>query len=107
MEVWIFRNGILGGRIRVGEVTSAAAGNPDFLADRFVMFEDRNVASTLSGLDRAHQSGRASSNNNDVKLHSPGLLSSAGSSKQTEEVNSSSATSGDPRSSVRLTTERR
>ena len=47
----------------IGEITSAAAGNEDFLAGAVGMLDHRDAASTLTRLRRAHQPGGAAAQN--------------------------------------------
>ena len=47
----------------IGEITSAAAGNEDFLARAIGMLDQGDAASTLTRLRRAHQPGGAAAKN--------------------------------------------
>src|SRR5580765_5910978 len=54
--------------VNIGEVTAAATRDQDLLPETVCVLKNRNSASTFSGLDRAHQAGRASSENQCVKF---------------------------------------
>src|SRR5215471_13282709 len=69
MEVRISRNEVFGRGVGVGEIASSASGDPNFLADRFVAFENQNGSSALSRFDRAHQPGSTGANNHDIVDH--------------------------------------
>src|SRR5262249_20344230 len=69
VEVRISGNEVLGPGVDVCKVASSASGYPNFLADRFVAFENQNRSSALSRFNRAHQAGSTSSNNHDVIEH--------------------------------------
>ena len=54
--------------MEIGEVTAAAAGNEDLLADARSAFEHGNAASALASLDGAHKAGGASAEDDDVEV---------------------------------------
>src|SRR5262245_41008189 len=62
----VFRGKVSRPRVKVGEVTSAASGNSELLADARIALEHGNGPSALAGLDRAQQSRRSAAHNNDV-----------------------------------------
>ena len=45
--------------MEVGEVTAAAAGDEDFFADLTAALDDQNPPAAFARLDRAHQTGSA------------------------------------------------
>ena len=65
-EMWIGRKKILRAGVQVGEITAAAAGDQDFLADSIRAFEHQDTPAPLAGFDGTHQAGSACSENDDV-----------------------------------------
>jgi hypothetical protein len=57
------RKKIFGSAMQIGEVAAASARDEDLLADLVGVFEDRDAASTLAGLDGAHQARGAAAEN--------------------------------------------
>jgi hypothetical protein len=65
--------------MNIGEVASAASGDQDFFTDAFCVVEQDDASSAASGLERAHQAGRASSQDDDINLlHADSPLNSCG-----------------------------
>ena len=52
--------------MQVGEVAAASAGDEDLLANAFGVFQHGDARAALAGLDGAHQSGRASAEDDRV-----------------------------------------
>ena len=69
MKVRIRGDEIFSAGVNVREVAAASAGDSDFLTGGFVTFEDQNRASSLSGLDGAHQTGSSCADNHNVVGH--------------------------------------
>src|SRR5262249_36215978 len=80
VEVRISGNEMLSRGVNVGKVASSTSGNPNFLADRFVAFENQNRSSALARFDRAHQAGSAGAHNHDVVDHTRIIYCSGGNS---------------------------
>jgi hypothetical protein len=60
--------------MNVGEIASSSASDQNFLAQAFRAFENGDALPALSRLDRAHQSGRASAQDNCVELMNQGAV---------------------------------
>jgi hypothetical protein len=69
MKIRIFGDEVVGCGVQISKVASAATGDPDFLADGFVVFEDGDLAAALAGLNSAHQSGGASADDDNIEIH--------------------------------------
>ena len=54
--------------VGVGEITSAAAGDEDFLARAIGVLDHGDAASTFTRLRRAHQPGGAAAKNQGIEL---------------------------------------
>ena len=67
-EVWIRGEEIFRLAVSIGEVTSAAAGDEDFLARAIGMLDHRDAASASASLRRAHQPGGAAAKNQGIEL---------------------------------------
>jgi hypothetical protein len=66
-EVRIGRQEVFRAAMQVGEITTAAAGDKDFLADAIGAFQHGNAAAALSRFDGAHQPGCAAAQHDYVK----------------------------------------
>ena len=49
--------------MQVGEITAAAAGNQNLFADLLTALDDQNAPAAFARLDGAHQTGRATTDN--------------------------------------------
>ena len=67
-EVFVSGNEILRLAIEIGEITTAAAGDQDFLADAFGMLQHGDTQSAFAGFDRAKQSRGAGAENHSVEF---------------------------------------
>ena len=65
-EVSIGRKKVLWAGVEVGEITAAAAGDQDFLADSIRAFEYQDTPAPLAGFYGTHQAGSAGTENDDV-----------------------------------------
>src|SRR6266851_4604566 len=64
----IGRNKVLRAAMQVGEIAASAAGDQYLLADALGPFQDRHTASATTGFHRAHESGRAGAQDDDVVM---------------------------------------
>jgi hypothetical protein len=62
----IGRKKILRAGVQVGEITAAAAGDQDLLADSIRALEQQDTPAPLPGFEGTHQAGRAGSENDDI-----------------------------------------
>ena len=69
MKARVIRDEVVRRRVEIREIAAAATGDPDFLADGFVMFEDGNAAAALTRLNGAHQAGGASADDDNIEIH--------------------------------------
>ncbi len=53
--------------MQVGEITAASAGDEDFFADAFGVFEEGDAAAAIASFDGAHKAGGASTQDENVK----------------------------------------
>src|SRR5437667_3296416 len=67
-EVFVSGNEILRLAIEIGEITTAAAGDQDLLADAFGMLQHGDTQSAFAGFDRAKQSRGAGAENHSVEF---------------------------------------
>src|SRR5436190_10306818 len=78
LEVGIAGDEILGSRMNVGEITSAAARDTDLPADTFVAFQNDYGPAALSRLDGAHEPGGARTDDDNVISHERIIYDDAG-----------------------------
>ena len=67
-EVRVGGNEVVGGRVQVGEIATAATGDRDLLADPFGMFEYDYLAAAFAGLDRTEETGCPAADDNHICL---------------------------------------
>jgi hypothetical protein len=66
--VFVGAEKILGPRVDVREIATAAAGNENFFADAVGAFEDGDAAAALTGFDGAEESGGSGTEDECVKF---------------------------------------
>ena len=67
-EMFVRGNEIFRAAIEIGEITAAAAGDQDFLADAIGTLQHSDAPSAFAGLDRTKEPRGASAENQNVKL---------------------------------------
>ena len=67
-EVRIFAEVVVGGDVGVGEVAAAAAGDKDFAAYTFAVFDQEGAASAFAGFDGGHHACGTCSEDDDVVM---------------------------------------
>jgi hypothetical protein len=67
-EVGILREEIFRLAINIGEVAAASAGDEDFFADFFGVFQEEDATVALAGLDGAEEAGGAGTEDDDVEV---------------------------------------
>lgn len=65
-EVWIGRKKVFRADVEVGEITAAATGDQNLLADAIRAFQYQDTPAPLASFDGTHQAGSACSENDDV-----------------------------------------
>ena len=54
--------------LEIGEITAAAAGDENFLADSFAAFDYQDAPAAFARFNGAHQTGSAAAENNHVEM---------------------------------------
>ena len=67
-EVGILRKEIIRLAMEIGEIAAAAAGDEDFFADFFGVFQEENAAVTIAGFDGAEEAGGAGTEDDYVEV---------------------------------------
>ena len=68
-EMRIGREKILGRRVHIGEIAAAAARHQNFPGNPIRVFDDTDSPATLPGDQRAHETGRAAADDDDLVAH--------------------------------------
>jgi len=63
----IGREKMLGLAVNVSEIAASATGDQDFLAQPSCVLDDGDATAAFAGLNRAHQTGRAAPENQNVE----------------------------------------
>ena len=77
----IGRKKILRAGVQVGEITAAAAGDQNLLADSIRAFEQQDPPAPFPAFEGTHQAGRAGSENDDIVFLIHAITSLTGSAR--------------------------